>query len=96
MRKLCILLLYTFLWVYTDKFGVNKIWFIFLFQPEKFEVFLLFPNFLNIKLFDNSWCNYYTKFIVLDIKSRFAFGESTLHVNTVNCQKIIASIVDSA
>ena len=36
----------------------------------------------------NSWDNLYTKFIVLDIKFYFTFGEQSLPENTENCKNI--------
>ena len=40
--------------------------------------------------FDSLWGNLYTKFIILDIKFRFIFGELKLHKTTVNYQKILS------
>ena len=41
--------------------------------PPKFEIYLIFPNFLRscLKLFGNSWGNSNTKFAILDIKFSF-------------------------
>ena len=51
------------------------------------------PQILIFKLFSNSWGNSYTKFIVIDIKFRFACSESNLHEDNVNCQNILSPIV---
>ena len=38
-----------------------------------------FPKILSFKSFGNSWGKSYTKFIILEIKSRFTCGESNLY-----------------
>ena len=52
--------------------------------PTNFEIFLIFSILiLSLKLFGNSWANACTKFIIIEIKSRFTCGESIL------CQSIV-------
>ena len=58
-----------------------------------FEIFLLFPNSLNLKSFGNSWDKLCIKFTILHIKCCFTCGESKCHRNTENCQNILAKIV---
>ena len=58
--------------------------------PTQFWDFLnilWFPKILSLKLFGNSWSNWY-KFIILDIKSRFTCSELNLYCNTVNLTRI--------
>ena len=44
--------------------------------------------------FHNSRDNSYKRFITVEIKSRFTCGEPNVHGNTVNCQNIMARIID--
>ena len=61
----------------------------------KFEIFLIFSNFLrsSLKVFGNSWGNSYTKFVILDIKVRFTCGKSDLYWNIVEFYNIFIRIV---
>ena len=43
-------------------------------SPSKFNIFVIFPYFLSLKSFGNSWGNSYTKFAILDITFRFTCG----------------------
>ena len=52
-----------------------------LIPPSKFEIFITFPIFqrlLGLKSFINSWGNFYTGFVILDIKYHFTWDESGL------------------
>ena len=53
-------------------------------SPLNIEIFLC------LKLSDNSGGNSFAKFIILDIKFRFTFGELNLHGNTVNGKYIMS------
>ena len=44
-----------------------------------FLIMSINPQILILRFFSNSWGNSYTKFIVIDIKFRFACSESNLH-----------------
>ena len=43
-------------------------------SPPKFEFLLIFPDFLSLKSFGNSWVNSYIKFTLLDIMLCFSCG----------------------
>ena len=50
--------------------------------PPKFDIFLIFPNFLRSSVFirsTNREATPYTKFAILDIKFPFTCGESDLY-----------------
>ena len=47
---------------------------------------------MSLKSFDNSCDNSYTKFAVLEIKSRFTFGESNLYCNVALSHYVICTI----
>ena len=50
--------------------------------PSKFDIFLIFPNFLifiSFKSLGKSWGNSYTKFAILDIKFPFTCGGLDLY-----------------
>ena len=52
----------------------------------KFEICLIFPNFQGSSL------TLHTKFVILDIKVRFSFGESDLYQNIAKFQHILTRI----
>ena len=51
-------------------------------SPPKFKIFPIFRNFsiiLNLKLFGNSWGNWNSAFVILNIKFRFTCGNWDLY-----------------
>ena len=52
-----------------------------------FEIFLYFliPKIPSLKSLGNSWGNSYTKFIILEIKSRVTCSESNLDIKMLVC-----------
>ena len=47
-------------------------------SPPKFEIFIVFSNFLSLKSLGNSWSNSCTKFVILDVKFPFTCAKTLL------------------
>lgn len=53
----------------------------------------IFPYFLCLKLFDDSWGHSYIRLLIIDIKFRFTCGECNMYLNFVKFLVIMLSIV---
>ena len=68
-------------------------------SPPKFEIFFLFPNLLRSEILATPEAtpeaSHIQSWLYQISSSPFAFDESKLHWNTVNCQNIVSMTVDT-